>query len=281
MRILRPNTCRHPCGRRRRLSRRWLEIGGLVVRTSDVWRRGRIFWVCGSSIPLLLYALRFKVLRALVLISNTAPATHLASLIPPTACLSTAPSVPRIAHYLARSGLPIELIAYSACLLDALTPRFAPAWFAACRDITSPNPASAVPTLRRTTKQPLPLAPELIVLAALSITSSYHQDHSFSKEFWIRVVAEERFETRQLNRTISVVLQDLGYRLQMFGPERVEEMVGAMRGMEKGKELERKGEGIGLKGKRERPAVMTGLNAGVGLGIAVWMNGVWTPEPSP
>jgi hypothetical protein len=84
---------------------------------------------------------------------------------------------------------------------------------------------------------------------------------------------------QQLNVTISAILVDIHYRLQVFGPERVEEALGDMRRIgrdiawEKEKKEREKEGGMGLKGRRERPVLRTGM--------AVWMNGVCTPEPSP
>ncbi|KAF2502806.1 hypothetical protein BU16DRAFT_554839 [Lophium mytilinum] len=219
------------------------------------------------------------------------PATHLTNLIPPNACQNR-PSAPRIAHYLSRSALPIELIAFAACMLDDLTSRFAATWLNACHDIDNPAPTSSLtgtpfpPTLRRS-RQPIPVDPELIVLAALSITNSYHQDHSFSKEFWTTVVAERQFSVRQLNVTISAMLADLNYRLEVFTPERVKEaleyMRNASRTVARGKGLEEKelvnetqGLDMGLKMRRERPALKVPIAR-----TSIWMNGQCTPEPSP
>ncbi|KAF2817349.1 uncharacterized protein BDZ99DRAFT_529824 [Mytilinidion resinicola] len=212
-------------------------------------------------------------------------ATHLSSLIPPNACQNR-PSAPRIAQYLSRSALPIELIAFSACMLDNLTSRFATTWLNACQD-TAVNPTGLShsltrpsdqfpPTLRRT-RQLIPVDPELIVLAALSLTNSYHQDHSFSKEFWTTVVAERKFSVRQLNVTISAMLADLNYRLQVFTAERVEEALEYMRRVGRTDVVnETPGMDMGLKGRRERPALKVPM-----AGTSIWMNGQCTPEPSP
>jgi len=101
-------------------------------------------------------------------------------------------------------------------------------------------------------------------------------------------VAEEQFSQRQLNVTISAVLKDLNYRLQVFTAEKVEESLDYMRRV--GRSVAMKAEvevvnaigvedtqgiDMGLKGKRETP-ILPMLQ-----GTSMWMNGQYTPEPSP
>jgi hypothetical protein len=74
--------------------------------------------------------------------------------------------------------------------------------------------------------------PELIVLAALQIASSFLDDVRSSPRFWADKVALGSVTCREVDATVRVVLKDIDYDLCSFQSEDVEHMQKAMmRGM--------------------------------------------------
>lgn len=89
--------------------------------------------------------------------------------------------------------------------------------------------------------------PELIVLAALQISSSFLEDRPRNARWWAQRVAIDTDVTpREVDATVRVILQNIGYDLCAFTSE---EVSGMQRAMKKGAQQ--------LDAKRERRSTVT------------------------
>ncbi|KAL1621182.1 hypothetical protein SLS54_005677 [Diplodia seriata] len=236
------------------------------------------------------------------------PASHLAKLVPSNAC-SRRPSVSTIQDYLERSSLPVEVLGLTACILDALSMRFAKKWRhaltlnestpaasplleAANAPISPPaSPAlmAAAPVLNSATKSCV--EPELLVLSALALATGYLDDHQVSLQHWAQRISYGVFSARQLSTTQRCVLIDLDYDLHSFTLEFIRDAIEDMhreslRTRQKAVDAAAATTTVAVaKAVAEEPYAATGEKnrpAPLSLqGSATWFKGVATPEPSP
>jgi hypothetical protein len=159
----------------------------------------------------------------LTILLFTGPANHLAKITPATAGSRRASPL-TIQGFLCRSGLPIETIALAACVVNALSSHFEQNWREAWTS-TYPEDAAQVhqtQTLRE--KYPIVLSPEVIVLAALSIASSFNEDRHWRALHWTRTVSDGFCTLQEFNTTTRCILEDINYGMHAFTPEAVEQM---------------------------------------------------------
>jgi hypothetical protein len=177
-------------------------------------------------------------------LSNQVPSTHTAV----------------IAGFLDRANLPDEVVAFAACVLDALSERFMHMWRQALaptefeRDLKN--------FLRTDTQQHAHASPDVIVLAALALAHGFLIDRLRSSRHWAVKESDGMFSVREIEATKRAILEDMDYGLFRIGEEEVRRVQG---------EMKRK------MGKRRRTMSMS-LDL---KGAAVWSLGVLTPEPSP
>ncbi|KAF4302446.1 Cyclin-like protein [Botryosphaeria dothidea] len=231
------------------------------------------------------------------------PASHLVKLIPSNAC-SRRPSVSTIQDYLERSNLPFEVIGLAACILDALSMRFAKGWRNALT-LNEPTPAASplldcaqapvsppaspalmtsAPVLAGAIKSSA--EPELLVLAALALATAYLDDHQVSLQHWAQRISFGVFSARQLSTTQRCVLIDLDYDLHSFTAEFIRDAIedmhrASLRNRQKAAAAATAAVAKAVAdepcvaGEKSRPAPLS-LQGG-----ATWFNGIATPEPSP
>ncbi|EON63715.1 hypothetical protein W97_02943 [Coniosporium apollinis CBS 100218] len=212
------------------------------------------------------------------------PAELLANLVPSNASPHR-PFAATIYDYLSRAQLPIEVLGLAACILDALSARFAASWRQELfqqdtqkgRQDGRPTPF-IIQTNSRNSYSSCP-EPEIIVLATLHLAVAYLSDRPMLPAFWARHVSPNAFSVAEINTTTRCVLRDIDYGLHSFTPEMVDEAIADMRRAGETVRLEAKpasvGQGLGVR--RKPPAV---LELGR-LGRAVVADGLVTPEPSP
>jgi hypothetical protein len=174
--------------------------------------------------------------------------------------------------------LPIEVIAYAGCILDALSPQFSHVR----RELCGWSKPSAHDFYfgSHLYQQSAALA-DLVVLAALALAQGYIDDGGRSNSHWAKIEAAGRFEAKEIEAMKMCILQDVDYGLFRINEERVQR---EMRNMQRAcgfpcSTISSARKGKIANGKDERwlrLSVSTG-----GSGIAVWAHGVQTPEPSP
>ncbi|KAF2136843.1 uncharacterized protein K452DRAFT_279411 [Aplosporella prunicola CBS 121167] len=224
-------------------------------------------------------------------------ASHLAKLVPSNACTNRRPSVTTIQDYLSRSGVPTEVLGLTACILDALSMRFAKKWRNALA-LSSSTPLPLDRTHLRSQSAPAfsllqtagagvksTAEPELLVLAALSLASSYLDDAHVSLQHWANHVSNGVFAARHVAATHRCVLQDLDYDLHSFTPDFIQDAVRDMQRASKrlsrcpdaGASLTLAEEDVkaAMERCKPKPLFLQGATS------ATWCNGLATPEPSP
>jgi hypothetical protein len=207
---------------------------------------------------------------------DKARATHLAKLIPYNASTQPA-SIATISGFLLRAKLPIEVLAFTACILDALSHRFAASWRASNLPSAS-TPFKYIPPIIGS--RPLgPVRSEVIVLAALSLAHGWLEDRPRSNSYWACVAGASKFTSEQVEMARRCILQDVDYGLFKINQDMVRFMTEEMQRAESGS-LPCAGE-VGVIGKKtedKRPKLSLDMP---GTGAAVWTFGMITPEPSP
>ncbi|KAF2648039.1 hypothetical protein K491DRAFT_263130 [Lophiostoma macrostomum CBS 122681] len=215
-------------------------------------------------------------------------AIHLAKLVP-TNVSPLRPSVTATKEFLLCADLPIELVAFTACILDALTERFAIEW----RNATSPPVPSfsswsrpSCPSEFFTTPAVLASSrvqqvdPSLIILAALSLAYGFLSDATKSNRSWAIIEGNGAFTARQIEATRRTILKDIDYGLQKICGEMVEKMVKDLQSLTRQEvhECLREERNIEKEDGKRHPRLSLDLPS---RGVAVWQFGVQTPEPSP
>ncbi|KAF2279324.1 uncharacterized protein EI97DRAFT_364722, partial [Westerdykella ornata] len=173
-------------------------------------------------------------------------AATLCRLVPSNVCsrAGRTPCPATIARFLERAQPPAEIVAFAACVLDALSLRFASSW----RE-----------------------APEVIPLAAMAIAYGFLADKERSSRYWAQGVAEGMVSVRELEAMKWCLLSDIDYGLMRITEEMVAGMLQRMKGTMNGSN-----ETISEDKKCHRS-----LDLEPWRGAAVWVHGVHTPEPSP
>ncbi|KAF2265892.1 hypothetical protein CC78DRAFT_167451 [Lojkania enalia] len=207
-----------------------------------------------------------------------AQATCLANLVPSNVS-PTRPGVPAIERILERAKLPVEIVAFVACILDALTLRFAGSWRSSLAQHplqhASFNERNIHIRLQNHSQTRIPSS-EIIIVAALSLAENFLDDRPRSNGHWAVIEAQDMFTAAQVEGTKMCVLRDMEYGLLRITEEMVGMMVANIRReiiMQGGESGERRRE---YSAEERRPKLSLDLQ-----GQAVWMYGVQTPEPSP
>ncbi|KAJ9636736.1 hypothetical protein H2199_007730 [Coniosporium tulheliwenetii] len=191
------------------------------------------------------------------------PATLLANLVPSNASPHR-PFAATIYDFLSRAQLPIEVLGLAACILDALSARFAAHWRQELFQLDTQR--------RRQDGRPTPLIiqtnsrssytscpePEIIILAALHLAVAYLSDRPKLPAFWARHVSLDAFSVTQINATTRCILRDIDYGLHSFTSEMVDEAIEDMRRAGETVRLEAKPAwvGQGLGARRKSPPVL-------------------------
>ncbi|KAJ4289023.1 Non-essential glycogen phosphorylase [Kalmusia sp. IMI 367209] len=151
-------------------------------------------------------------------------ASHLASLVPRNVSGQKS-SVPAIEEFLERACLPVEMIAFAACVLDALSDGFASRW----RDAFLPMNTTRLDYYLGADcwRQPS-VSPDLIVLAALALAHGFIDDRGRSNGHWAKVEGMGRFDAKEVGKTKMCILEDIDYGLFRIGDDMVQRMVRAM-----------------------------------------------------
>ena len=177
-----------------------------------------------------------------------------------------------IQGFLDRAELPEEIVAFSACVLDALTSRFASTWRGAlapgdqtsdCNDFRRLDP-----------RQTLHVSPDIIVLAALSLAHGFLIDRMRSTRHWSIKESRGAFTVREIEATTRAMLQDMDYGLWRISNDTLQRR---LKNMQRAKTVPAHTctPSTTLPKDRRR-------NVSLSLqGAAIWQYGVQTPEPSP
>jgi DNA-binding phage protein len=192
-------------------------------------------------------------------------ATHLANLVPCT----HRPHSDVIRGFLERANLPDEVIAFAACVLDALSERFASTW----REVLGPAEFERdLKNFLRTdeTRRNTHVSPDVVVLAALSLAHGFLIDRLRSARHWSVKESGGMFSIREIEATKRAILQDTDYGLFRIGDDMVQSMLGDMQRPKTMTSLVR-------ESKLDRRGTLS-LNLS---GAAIWNHGQQTPEPSP
>ncbi|KAK0644719.1 hypothetical protein DIS24_g8578 [Lasiodiplodia hormozganensis] len=235
------------------------------------------------------------------------PAAHLAKMVPSNAC-SRRPSVSTIQDYLERSSLPFEILGLTACILDALSMRFAKKWrhaltlnestpaasplLEAAKAPVSPPASPTLMSAAHVLSSPIKSCadPELLVLAALALATSYLDDHQVSLQHWAKRISCGVYSARQLSTTQRCMLIDLDYDLHSFTLEFIRDAIEDMhreslRNRQKAAAAAATTATATIKAVADEPYAAAGEKnrpAPLSLhGSATWFKGVATPEPSP
>lgn len=194
-------------------------------------------------------------------------ATHLAKLVPRNVSTSRA-CVSIIRGFLERACLPDEVIAFAACILDALSDRFASTW----RDaLQSSNYVRNLKMFLKTdTRLNTSISPDVIVLASLALAHGFLVDRLRSSKHWSVRESSAQFTVQEIEATKRAILQDMDYGLFRISDDMVQQVL---------KDVQRSCSAavLGTEKKAERPRNLS-LSF---TGTAKWNYGVQTPEPSP
>lgn len=209
-------------------------------------------------------------------------ATHLSNLVPGDVD-KRRPDTSILGAFLERARLPEEIVAFAACLLDALSRRFAGDWRAVCmplRDCEEFRRNNVLSSGWSTY-----VSSEVIVLAALAIAHGYLTDSDRETRAWAQVVGHDRYTVREIERTKWSILRDIDYGLVRVSEEMVDNMLRDMH-RAAGKTVPAnpaasKAHGERKQQKEKDKALGLKLNLDAYHGAAIWIHGVQTPEPSP
>jgi hypothetical protein len=197
------------------------------------------------------------------LIDPVVYATYLANLVP--AKVSThRPHSDVICGFLERANLPDEVVAFAACVLDALSKRFHGIWREALEPAEFERDLKNF--LRNDTRRTAHVSPDLIVLAALSLAHGFLIDRLRSARHWSVKEGGGLFTVREIEATKRAMLEDSDYGLFRISNEMVEGMLATMR--------KAKTAAVSKHDRRRTLSIIL-------TGAATWNHGQQTPEPSP
>jgi hypothetical protein len=178
-----------------------------------------------------------------------------------------------ICGFLERACLADEIVAFAACILDALSYRFTATW----RDTLIPSDYARDlhRFLKTDTIHHTPVSPDVIVLAALSLAHGFLTDRLRSSRHWAVRESNEQFTVQEIEATKRSILQDMDYGLCRINDEMVQRMLRDMQRAKVAPMPTCSDMSTVAKSNRRR-------NFSIDLpGTAVWKHGVQTPEPSP
>ncbi|KAF1940541.1 hypothetical protein EJ02DRAFT_379579 [Clathrospora elynae] len=200
---------------------------------------------------------------------NQAYAAHLANLVPLNVS-TRPPHASPINGYLNLAQLPEEIVAFAGCMLDALSSRFASIW----RDALAPSDhaRNLEEFLRSDSRHVVRIRPEVIVLAALSLSLDFLADGMKSSADWSEWESNGVFTVQEIEATKRAILKDMDYGLLRISNDMVQRR---LRDMQRPSTCSAMISNPSTKLERRR-------NVSLSLqGTAVWNHGVQTPEPSP
>ncbi|KAH8725689.1 hypothetical protein GQ44DRAFT_615239 [Phaeosphaeriaceae sp. PMI808] len=177
-------------------------------------------------------------------------ATHLANLVP-TNVSTHRPHSEAIRGFLERANLPDEVVAFAACVLDALS------W--------------------RPRQQHAHINPDVIVLAALSLAHGFLVDRLRSTRHWSVRESNGVFSVKEIEATTRAMLQDMDYGLFKIQEDMVQKMMVDMQRPKNVASITEGSERCAEPAKNHRQRTFS-INL---AGTAIWSHGVQTPEPSP
>lgn len=184
---------------------------------------------------------------------SIAYATHLANLVPLNVSTHR-PHASVIQGFLTRAGLPDDIVAFAACILDGLSSRFAGTW----RDSLAAR-----------------LSPDVIVLASLSLAHGFLVDRMRSSRHWSIRESNGAFSVQQIEATKRAILYDMDYGLSRISHDMVQHRLKNMQPTNPSPVLSAtQTETVGKEPRRRNMAFAL-------QGAAIWQHGVQTPEPSP
>lgn len=203
-------------------------------------------------------------------------ATHLSKLVP-TKSSPQRPSISFIRDMLDRANLPSEIIAFAACILDALSQRFASSW-RTCFAPESSRPGFAPSSHFNLHPDPV-VSPDIIVLAALALAHDFMDDRARTTRHWALIEALSLFTVSEIDATKFCLLRDINFGLHRITEDMV---VGMLRDMQRAGNmaaplsqlLARRDSMAGTEERRPKMSLELPRTT-------VWLNGLQTPEPSP
>lgn len=183
--------------------------------------------------------------------------------------------MPDIRGFLERSCLPDEVVAFAACILDALSHRFADTW----RETLLPsNYARDLEFFMKTdTCHHVSVSPDVLVLAALSLAHGFFSDTRRSAHYWAAGMSRGRFSIQEFEATKRSILQDIDYGLCRITEGMMDSM---LQDMQRAETVPTRAASIS---ENETPTkIGRRRNFSLDLsGTATWKYGMQTPEPSP
>lgn len=183
--------------------------------------------------------------------------------------------MPGIRGFLERSCLPEEVVAFAACILDALSYHFAVTWQ---ETLLPSNYARDLEIFMKTdTCHHTSVSPDVLVLAALSLAHGFFSDTRRSAHYWAVGMSRNQFTIQELEATKRSILQDMDYGLCRITKGMMDSMLQDMQRTEPlpAPVFHTNENNTVAKAGRRR-------NFSIDLsGTAMWKNGVQTPEPSP
>ncbi|CBX99119.1 hypothetical protein LEMA_P083580.1 [Plenodomus lingam JN3] len=200
-------------------------------------------------------------------------ASHLANLVPLNVSAHR-PHALVIAGFLDRANVPEEVVAFSACILDSLSSRFAASW----RDaLARSDYARELHKMLRTdaSRQPVHVSPDVIVLAALSLAHGWLVDRLRSSRHWSVRESAGLFSVQEIEATKRAILSDMDYGLFRISDDLVRRR---LREMQRTRPTEETAAGPASRGVKKSRSRNLSLSL---AGTALWCHGVQTPEPSP
>jgi predicted secreted protein len=169
-----------------------------------------------------------------------------------------------ICGFLERANLPDEVVAFAACVLDALSERFYGIWRQALEPAEYERDLKNF--LRNDTRRTVHVSPDLIALAALSLAHGFLLDRVRSARHWSIKESGGMFMVREIEATTRAMLEDSDYGLFRISNDMVDGMLATMR---KAK--------MAAAAKHDRRRTLSIILTGA----ATWSYGQQTPEPSP
>lgn len=184
--------------------------------------------------------------------------------------------MPAIRGFLERSCLPDEVVAFAACILDALSSRFAATW----RETLLPsNYARDLELFMKTdTCHHASVSPEVLVLAALSLAHGFFSDNRRSAHYWAVGMSRNQFTIQELEASKRAILQDTDYGLCRITEGMMDSMLRHMQ------RTRTSPAAAAVATNENDPVAKVGRRRNFSIdmsGTAMWKNGVQTPEPSP
>jgi hypothetical protein len=167
------------------------------------------------------------------------------------------------------------VVAFAACILDALSYSFAATWQ---ETLMTSNYARDLEYFMRTdTCHHACVSPDVLILAALSLAHGYFSDTRRSAHYWAVGMSRNQFTIQELEATKRAILHDIDYA---FGRITEGMMDSMLRDMQRTKTATST---AALANDNDSTTKLSRRrNFSIDLpGTATWKNGVPTPEPSP